>query len=128
MKRDDLLKEMKESVGTRDPIEFFSKLTDVFNLLFDRIDSLESLLKKINLNSVLAITWDRHVAGEMLDAEIQWMRTNGKDTIIGTNMYDDEIRALQKAYMYGDNCQSYAAFCTFWIDTLGYHPFLESRK
>lgn len=128
MKRIDLLKEMKESVGTRDPIEFFGKMADVFNLLFDRIDSLESLLQKINLNSVLAINWDRHVAAEMLDDEIQWMRTNGKDTIIGTNMYDDEILALQNAYMYGNHCQSYAEFCDFWTNTLGYHPFLESRK
>lgn len=116
MKREDLLKEMKESVGTKDPIVFFEKLVGVFGLLFDRIDQLEANLKKIKVQSALSIQWEPKVASDLLAKQVDILR---KDK--GT--YFNEINALKKAFAEDQVTQTYAEFCTFWQDTLGYHPF-----
>lgn len=127
MKKEDLLKEMKESIGTKEPVVFFSKMVDVFNLLFNRIDSLESQIEKTKVNSIMAISWDARIAAGMVDDEIAFLRSTGKQSD-GTNMYSAEILELQHEYNSRSHCGSYAEFCKFWEDILGYHPFLEARK
>lgn len=119
MKREDVLKEMKESVGTKDPVEYFAKMTDVLNLLFDRIDSLESGINRVKTQSALAIKWDPGVASNMLAKQVEALRLRDKDA------YFVEISALKKAFAEDEVTQNYDLFCTFWRDTLGWHPFLD---
>jgi chromatin segregation and condensation protein Rec8/ScpA/Scc1 (kleisin family) len=118
MKREDLLKEMKESVGTKDPLEFFSKLPDVLTLLFDRIDQLENTLDRVKRQSALAINWEPKVAADMLAKQVQVLRQD-KDT------YANEITALKQAFAEDKVTQSYQEFTRFWETTLGWHPFLD---
>lgn len=120
MKREDLLKEMKASIGTQDPIVFFEKMVDVFGLLFDRIDGLEVEVAKANLQSALAIEWEPRIASNLISTEIEFLRKD-KDT------YFAEITALKKAYADDLITQSYSVFCQFWLDILGYHPFLNYK-
>lgn len=118
MDRKDLLKEMKDSVGTQDPIVFFAKMVDVFNLLFDRIDELEDQLGEANLKAALAIQWEPKLASGMISKMIEDLRQD-KDT------YQTEISELKKAYGEDRVTQNYHDFCQFWQDVLGYHPFLD---
>lgn len=120
MKRESLLKEMKESIGTKDPIEFFAKFTDVLSLLFDRIDQLEANIVRIKLQLALAIQWDPKVASDMIAKQVTALRLN-KDK----DMYSSEIDALKKAFAEDKVTQTYVSFCEFWEETLGYHPFNE---
>jgi|SRR5579885_1314191 len=120
MNRKELLEEMRKSVGMQDPIVFFQKFTDVFTLLFDRIESLESELHRVKVQTALAIQWEPAVAADMLVKEIAVMRQD-KDT------YHAEITALKQAYAEDKVTQSYAEFVKFWQDTLGYHPFLDYK-
>ena len=120
MKREDLLKEMKASVGTQDPIVFFEKMVDVFTLLFDKVEGLEREVAKAKLQSALAIEWEPRIAADMLAKEIEVLRKD-KDT------YFAEITALKKAYADDLVTQNYSTFCLFWLDVLGYHPFLEYK-
>lgn len=119
MKRQDLLEEMKQSVGTKDPLVYFEKLTDVFNLLFDQIEKLEKHVKKVETHSALAIQWDPKVASDMLTKEVASLRESNKE------FYATEIDALKQAYARDEVTQSYATFCQFWQTTLGWHPFLD---
>lgn len=121
LKREDLLKEMKESIGTKDPVVFFDKMIDVFNLLFDRIDRLEVGNHRLHTYTALAIQWEPRVASDLLAKQIDILRQD-KDT------YFNELSALKKAY--GENIvtQNYPDFCRFWLDTLGWHPFLDYSK
>ena len=121
MKRQDLLKEMKESVGTKDPVVFFDKMVDVFYLLFDKIGSLEIYLKRNSILTSLAIQWDPKIAASMLVVQISTLRQDKM-------MYHSEISLLKDAYAKNEVTQSYEEFCNFWIDTLGWHPFLEYAK
>lgn len=120
MKREDVLKEMKESIGTKDPIEFFSKLTDVFTLLFDRIDGLERTVDRLTLQSALAIQWDPRLASDMIAKEVKKLRDADKET------WATEILVLKEAYASDKVTQSYDEFCKFWRETLGFHPFLDA--
>lgn len=128
MNKTDLLKEMKESIGTKDPEVFFTKMTDVFSLLFDELQSLNEELTRVKLNSAMAIHWDERIALKMIDDEIQHMRLTGKDPLLGGNIYQDEINAFQMTYMGSDTVKSYTTFCKYWQEILGYHPFLEARQ
>lgn len=119
MKREDLLQEMKESVGTKDPLIYFEKLTDVFGLLFDQIEKLESRLKKLEKHTALAIQWDSKIASDMLAKEVVNLRESNKE------FYFPEIEALKAAYAQDKVTQSYVEFCEFWQTTLGWHPFLD---
>lgn len=127
MNRADVLKEMKESVGTKEPTVFFGKMVDVLTMLFDKVDSLEKSLQKTQVNTVMLMKWDQHVVANMIGEELNFLRTSGKQPD-GTNMYQQEIDTLTNAYLYNKYTQDYAAFVTFWKDLLGYHPFLEARK
>ena len=118
MKHQDLLKEMKESVGTKQPIEFFVKLVDLFGLLFSRLDNLEKIVERTKVQSALAISWEPRVASNLLSKQVSILREN-KD------VYITEIDAFQKAFTEDQVTQNYNDFCKFWMDTLGYHPFLD---
>jgi len=118
MKREDLLKEMRDSIGTKDPIDFFAKMVDVFTLMFDHIEHLEKNLEQVKRHSALAIQWEPKVASDMLAKQVKILREN-KDT------YFQEIDALKKAFAEDQVTQSYNEFCKFWEDTLGWHPFLD---
>jgi len=118
MDKNKLLQEMKDSIGTQNPIDFFSKFVNVFELLFDKIEKLESNLKNIKINTALSIQWEPKIAADMLVKQIDILR-NDKVT------YAEEISALKLAYAEGKVVQSYDTFCQFWVDTLGWHPFLD---
>jgi len=120
MDREVLLKDMKASVGTQDPIVFFEKMVDVFTLLFDRLDEMEVEIKKANMKAALAIQWEPKVASSMLFVMIEDLRQD-KET------YFDEIAALKKAFVEDKVTQNYSDFCVFWEDTLGWHPFLDYK-
>lgn len=119
MNRQELIRDMKSVVGTREPLVFFEKMTNLFTMLFDRIDRLELELHHVKTNSALAIQWEPRVAADMLSKEIIKLKKLDKET------YAFEIMELQKAY--GDDrvTQEYMSFCQFWQDTLGWHPFLD---
>ena len=117
MKREDLLLEMRKSIGSQEPIYFFEKMVDVFNLLFDRLDRLEFELKKVNTKAALAIQWEHRVASTMLSDMIRDLRQD-------TDTYFEEISKLKKAFAEDKVTQSYQDFCNFWQEVLGWHPFL----
>jgi len=121
LKREEVLKEMKEAVGTKEPVEFFAKMVDMFSLLFDKIDGLESDVHRLKTHSALAIQWEPRVAADMLAKQIEILR---QDKVT----YFNELSALKKAYAEGKVTQSYTEFCQFWLDTLGWHPFLDYAK
>lgn len=118
MKREDVLKDMKDSVGTKDPVEFFQKLTDVLGLLFDRIDRLENTVHRVKTQSALAINWEPKVAAHMLSKQVDILRRD-------RDSYFEEITAFKKAFAENVITQNYDSFCNFWVETLGWHPFLD---
>lgn len=121
MNREDILKEMKESVGTKDPILFFAKFVDVFTLLFDKIDKLEEELRDVKTRTALSIQWDPRVAMDMLTEIVDDLRKEGD---ADGNIFQNEIDALKKAVKEDRVTQNYSTFCEFWLETLGWHPFL----
>ena len=123
MNREDVLKEMKACIGIQDPIVFFNKMTDLFDCLFKQIDHLQSDLNKVKTQSALAIEWEPRIASEMLSRQINILRQDkGKD------LYLEEISALRLAFAEDLVTQNYSDFCRFWMDTLGWHPFLEYHR
>ncbi len=120
MKREDLLLEMKKCVGVQDPIVFFEKMVDVFNLLFDKIDTLQKDVQQAKLQSALAIQWEPKMASTMLTNQINILRQD-KDT------YFDEISELKKAFAENIVTLNYDTFCKFWQEVLGWHPFLDYK-
>src|SRR5688572_29579835 len=107
MSREDLLKEMKESIGTKDPIEYFDKLTDVLTLLFNRIDDLEKTVDRLTVQSALSIQWDPRLASDMLAKEVTKLRLTDKDG------FTAEISALKVAFAEDKVTQSYDEFVNF---------------
>ena len=120
MKREDLLAEMKGCIGTQEPVVFFEKMVDVFSLLFDQIDQLKFEVNKANVKATLAIQWEPKLASTMLASMINDLRSD-RET------YFEEITALKKAFVEDKITQNYNDFCSFWEETLGYHPFLEYK-
>ncbi len=120
MKREDVLKEMRECIGTQEPVVFFGKMVDVFDILFNQIDQLKFDLNKANVKATLAIKWEPKVASQMLADIIHDLRQD-RDT------YSEQLSNLKKAYAENVVTQNYDTFCSFWIDTLGYHPFLDYK-
>jgi hypothetical protein len=121
MKREDILREMKEAVGTKDPVEFFARFVDMFELLFDRLDRIDHELLSVRINSALSIQWEPKLASDLLVAQVEELRQD-KET------YHNELSALKKAFAEDKITQSYAEFVQFWIDTLGWHPFLNYKR
>ena len=121
MKREDLIKELKEAVGNKDPIEFFAKFVDVFNMLFDRIDQLDHDLLSVRISTTLAIQWEPKIASDLLAEQVNILREDK-----GT--YHVELTALKKAFAEDKITQSYSEFCKFWQEVLGWHPFLNYKK
>lgn len=122
MNREELLKEMKESIGTKEPIEFFAKMVDVFTMLFDELDATRHELHNVKKQSALAIQWEPKIASQMISEQVHKLRNN-----IDRDAYDAEINALKKAFAEDVVTQSYTEFCSFWQETLGWHPFLDGR-
>ena len=120
MDRKTLLKEMKDSIGTQEPIVFFDKMVSVLTLLFDRIEKLEADVGEARMNAVLAIQWEPKVARAMINDQIDILRAD-KDN------YLEELSQLKKAYIEDKVTQSYSDFCIFWEETLGFHPFLSYK-
>lgn len=120
MNREDILKEMKDMIGKKEPIEFFGKMIDVFGLLFDQIDYLKQELLAVRVNSALSIQWEPKLASDMLTAQVDLLRED-KET------YFNEISALKKAFQEDKITQNYADFVAFWQETLGWHPFLNYK-
>lgn len=120
MKREELLAEMKGCIGTQEPVVFFEKMVDVFDMLFDRIDELDAEVHRVKLQSALAIQWEPKMAAAMLAGQINFLRQD-KDT------YFNEITELKKAFVEDSITQNYNDFCEFWTRTLGWHPFLEYK-
>ena len=89
MDRESLLKEMKNSVGNKDPIEFFGLMVDVFTLLFDKIETLENHNEKLRVCSALAIQWEPKLASSLLSKQIDILRKD-KD------VYFNEISSLKE--------------------------------
>jgi hypothetical protein len=124
MNKDDLLKEMRDSIGTKDPIIFFEKMVGAFDLLFEEILFIRSEVQDTKNFLALAIKWDPQVANSMLVRTIQDLRNKGND---GTdiNIFHEEISQLKKFMMLGTMTTDYDTFCKCFIETLGYHPFLR---
>jgi hypothetical protein len=120
MDRKTLLKEMRESIGTREPIVFFEKMVDVLTLLFDQNDKLEKDLTAARKEVALAIQWEPKVARAMITKQIDLLRES-KDT------YVEEISKLKRAFIEDKVTQNYNEFCAFWEETLGFHPFLDYK-
>ena len=76
MDRKTLLKDMRESIGTREPIIFFEKMIDVFTLLFEQNEKLEKDLAATRMNATLAIQWEPKVARAMITEQIDVLREN----------------------------------------------------
>jgi hypothetical protein len=120
MNREDLLQEMQNCIGTQEPIVFFKKMVDVFELLFDKLDALDIEIKKANLKAALAIQWEPKMASTMLSTMIEDLRQD-RET------YSVEIAAIKKAFVEDKVTQNYNDFCSFWEETLGWHPFLDYK-
>ena len=123
----NLLSKMESSVGTEDPIEYFKLLTQAIGELYSSNLLLKDQLNKIERNSALSIMWDEQIALTMLSQEIDRLRaSDDKD------LYFDILKDLKTAYTLTSTPSSvtcnYQRFCQFWIDKLGYHPFLNYRK
>lgn len=136
MTKENILREMRDCVGFKEPIGFFRKMVDVFNFIFEDLDKLnkvipykldeletkirqlESALVQIRTQSALSIQWEPKVASEMIAKQIEILRQD-KET------YHQEITKLKSAYTEGRVTQNYYDFCRFWQDVLGWHPFLE---
>jgi hypothetical protein len=121
MKRQDLLLAMKNAVGTKDPVVFFGQMVDAFGLLFDKIDTLENELRRVKTNSALAIKWEPKIASDMIAEQVEGLRQNKED-------FFQELTALKIAFAENKVTQSYDQFCQFWLETLGWHPFLHYKK
>jgi hypothetical protein len=121
----DLVEKMEKTIGTKEPIEYFSLLTQAVsmllqqnNLQLDQIKSLRSELNRVKTQSALSIQWEPKVAANMMSNQIDILR-NDKDT------YFQELEAFKKAYTEDRVTQNYHDFVAFWTTTLGWHPFLE---
>jgi hypothetical protein len=118
LNRNDLLQKMSSSVGKEDPIVFFKEMINVFTLLFDRIDELETNIHNTKTYAALAIQWDPRVASNLLSKQIQVLRENKE-------IYFNQLSNFKIAYTEDKVTQDYKTFCQFWMDNLGCHPFLD---
>ena len=120
----DLVDKMKQTIGTKEPIEYFDLLTQAVSMLLqqnilqlDQIKNLRAELNRVKTQSALSIQWEPKIALSMIEDKIAELR-NQKD------IYEYEINSLKDAYKEGKIIKSYNDFCYFWENVLGYHPFL----
>jgi len=119
--RNKLFEETLLSIGNKDPIEYFKNITILLRELFNKIDHLESQVKQAKFNAALAIDWDAKLAADMISKQIDILRSSqDKD------LYKEELRKLKAAYSLSFNNPK--SFVDFWIETLGYHPFLDYNE
>lgn len=121
MSHKDLLEDMRNSVGQKDPVVFFEKMVSVFEAMFEKLDSLERDMDRIKTHSALSIQWDPKVASDMITRQVQILRED-KAT------YSNEIHLLKTAFAEDKVTQNYADFCQFWVSCLGWHPFLDYER
>lgn len=121
LRHKNLLSEMKNSIGKKDPIIYFDMMTDLFSLLFDKINDLEAEIAVLKTNTALSIKWEPKVASDLLSKQIEILRKD-KD------VYFDELSKLKQAYAEDKITQNYSDFCQFWVEVLGWHPFLTYSK
>ncbi len=127
MNRQDLIKEMRASIGTKDPVIFFEKMIDLFDALFEEMTFIRSEVQDTKNFMALAIKWDAKVANSMLVRTIMELRVKGDD---GTNIniFHEEISVLKKLMITGEMTVDYDTFVKKFTEILGYHPFLRESK
>ena len=113
---------MRDSIGKKDPIVFFEKMVDVFEFLFIHLNKIDNDLHRLKTQTALSIQWDPRVASDMLSSEVNVLRDHDDPSI-----YEDEIQKLKKAFTDDRVTQNYNDFCKFWVETLGWHPFLDYK-
>jgi DNA phosphorothioation-dependent restriction protein DptG len=118
IEKDKLLQEMKDCVGKEEPVIFFQKMVDVFNLLFSKIEQLEVEVKQSKVNAALAINWDPSIAANLIAKQIQVLRQD-------PDLYASEIKELKTLYNF--TYSSSEVFVEDWVRVLGYHPFLDYK-
>lgn len=119
MNKDALIKEMKDCIENKTPVDFFSKLTDVLSHLCSKVEKLESEVAKARVTSALAIKWDSRFALAIIEDQIDFLRN--ADALF----HKPQIDELKKAYKEDVVTQSYDTFCAFWQDVVGVHPFMH---
>lgn len=117
MKYKSIIDNMKGAIGTKAPIHFFESMTELFTIMFDKLSKIENDLVKLKINTALSLQWDPRVANEMLIEQIEFLKKD-KET------YHAELAACKLAYSQGIITKDYSSFVEFWIDTLGFHPFI----
>ena len=127
MNRQDLIKEMRASLGTKDPVVFFEKMIDLCDALFEEMTFIRSEVQDTKNFMALAIKWDAKVANSMLVRTIMELRVKGDD---GTNIniFHEEISVLKKLMITGEMTVDYDTFVKKFTEILGYHPFLRESK
>lgn len=119
MNKSALIKEMKDCIENKTPVDFFDKLTDVLAHLCNKIEKLESEVAKARITSVLAIKWDSTFALAIMEDQIEFFRNS--DPVF----HKEKIDELKKAYKEDMVTQSYESFVAFWKDVVGVHPFVH---
>jgi hypothetical protein len=121
----DLIHKMNETIGAKEPIEYFKFLTQAIEMLIDDnivqreiIQDMRAELHRVKTQSALAIQWEPRVAANMMSKQIDVLRQD-KDT------YFQELESFKKAFVEDRVTQNYHDFVKFWTETLGWHPFLE---
>lgn len=119
MNKDALIKEMKDCIENKTPVDFFNKLTDVLGHLCSQVESLKSEVARARVTSALAIKWDSRFALAIIEDQIDFLRD--ADALF----HKPQIDELKKAYKEDLVTQSYDTFCAFWQDVVGVHPFMH---
>jgi len=119
MSKSVLIKEMKDCIAEKTPVEFFDKLTDVLEHLCNKIEKLESEVAKARITGALAIKWDSTFALAIIEDQIEFFRNS--DPVF----HKDKIDELKRAYKEDVVTQNYETFVSFWQDVVGVHPFMH---
>jgi predicted RNase H-like nuclease (RuvC/YqgF family) len=120
-----IITNLKDSIGSKAPIEYFSNLTLLLEQLTNhilkqesQIEQLNSKLNNMKIQMALAVHWEPKIALNMIEDKIEILRKDKE-------LYSNEISILKQAYAEGLVIKDYDSFSKFWLDNLGYHPFIE---
>ena len=119
MNKSALIKDMKDCIENKTPVEFFDKLTDLLNYLCTKIEKLEAEVARARITGALAIKWDSTFALAIIEDQIEFFRNNNPA------FHKDKIDQLKQAYKDDVVTQGYESFVTFWQDVVGVHPFMH---